>query len=154
MISFEVSSSRNLKKLNLFTPLLQRLDTSVCILLETINGDLKSLTDLNCFGNRSLLWNPLFKSLRNDNRLCKLEKINLSGCSQLLELNIIELNDSAKSLKEFRPCLKMYLFDHVRSRITRIPSDEWYKIILLPTEKFANVSEKKVWQDSLDIINK
>lgn len=87
--------------------------------------------------------------------LTKLSSFVKSDANDIKKIEITyEILKISKSLKEFRPCLKMYLFDHVRSRITRIPSDEWYKIILLPTEKFANVSEKKVWQDSLDIINK
>jgi len=52
------------------------------------------------------------------------------------------------NLKEFSPCFKRYLSDHVRSSMVMVPAPEWEIAIFLPTEKFAKKSSSSVWAES------
>ncbi len=54
----------------------------------------------------------------------------------------------AKKYKEFAPCFKHYLMDHVKSRIVRVPMTEWPIAIFLPTEQFKGVKAESVWRYS------
>lgn len=42
-----------------------------------------------------------------------------------------------------RPCIKRYIFSHVRSRILPIQSHEWTYAIVLPVQKFVTNTRKK-----------
>ena len=53
--------------------------------------------------------------------------------------------------KEFKPCFKSYLNDHVKSRIVRVPMTEWEIAIFLPTEQFKKAGKAKIWKDSISI---
>ena len=52
--------------------------------------------------------------------------------------------------KEFRPCFKMYLMDHVKSRIVRVPMTDWEIAVFLPTQQFKKVKDQSVWRYSRD----
>lgn len=60
---------------------------------------------------------------------------------------------SASKYKLFKPCVKEYLFSHVRSRFLFIDPKEWDAALMLPTARFEKANEAKVWQDALDKIN-
>ena len=57
--------------------------------------------------------------------------------------------NNAKRYKEFEPCVKRYLYSHLRSRVMEIPSDDWEIALFLPTEKFVKASAIKVQRDSI-----
>lgn len=61
-----------------------------------------------------------------------------------------ELISKAKRYREFKPCFKHYLFDHVKSRISLVKPPDWETAIFLPTEHFAKANKTKVWKESLD----
>lgn len=46
------------------------------------------------------------------------------------------------------PCVKHYLYEHVRSRFTQIYVQDWPTAMMLPVESFVGASPDKVWQDS------
>lgn len=67
------------------------------------------------------------------------------------------LNSSAK-YELFKPCVKKYLFTHVRSNFLYIAPDEWNIALMLPMQKFVKsniresispVSSTAVYKDSL-----
>lgn len=58
------------------------------------------------------------------------------------------LNENAKFVY-FKPCIKRYLYSHIRSRISIIKPQEWNKVMMLPLAKFMKASEWKVWEDSI-----
>jgi hypothetical protein len=60
-----------------------------------------------------------------------------------------ELISKAKRYREFRPCFKHYLFDHVKSRISMVKPLDWETAIFLPTEHFVKANKTKVWKESL-----
>lgn len=73
--------------------------------------------------------------------------------STKLAINYKILNASSK-LKYFKPCLKRYLYSHIKSKIIEIPIEEWDYCAFLPTARFVKASQRKVWEQSVkDISN-
>lgn len=59
-----------------------------------------------------------------------------------------ELLTRTANLKWFKPCVKHYLTEHVRSKFMYIYPSEWDIALFLPTERFAKASKAQVWVDS------
>lgn len=59
-----------------------------------------------------------------------------------------EILRSASQFKYFKPCVKRYLFTHVKSRYMYVSPAEWDVTIMLPTEQFVGASKAKVFKDS------
>lgn len=57
------------------------------------------------------------------------------------------LNSSAK-YSMFKPCVKRYLYGHVKSKFIKIAESEWNVVVFLPTEMFLKEKKVNVWQDS------
>ena len=55
---------------------------------------------------------------------------------------------SSKKFKEFKPCFKHYLTEHVKSKIVRVPMAEWEIAIFLPTEQFKGKGKAAIWAES------
>lgn len=55
----------------------------------------------------------------------------------------------ASKFRYFKPCVKRYLYSHIRSRFKEIEPKEWSKAILLPTQRFEKANESKIYQDSI-----
>lgn len=51
-------------------------------------------------------------------------------------------------LKMFEPCVKRYLYSHVRSKFMYIYPSEWDIALMLPTESFQKSNKQRVWNDS------
>ena len=58
------------------------------------------------------------------------------------------LNRAAK-LRFFRPCVKHYLFNHVKSQFFYIDPKEWDIALFLPTERFAKSNKARVHRESI-----
>lgn len=83
-------------------------------------------------GERAALLNKL-SSFRTNNQYNKYTKLKLS----------YDLLSSTKRLASAtRPCIKRYLFNHVRSRFIEITADEWDKAIELPVELWVHNKKK------------
>ena len=63
-----------------------------------------------------------------------------------------EILDSTKRYKEFRPCLKRYLYTHIASKILAVQPNEWETAVFLPTHQFQNAKAREVWDDSIQEI--
>jgi hypothetical protein len=59
---------------------------------------------------------------------------------------------SSKRYREFKPCIKRYLFTHMKSKILKIQPNEWEVAVFLPMHQFKGAKPQKVWQESLDQI--
>ena len=59
-----------------------------------------------------------------------------------------ELLQSTKKFKEFEPCFKHYLVNHVKGKMVRVPMTDWEIAIFLPTEQFKKVKKESVWRYS------
>lgn len=90
---------------------------------------------------RAKLMNELYKTTNNK----KMDD------TTRLRINYAYLN-AASQFRYFKPCVKRYLFKHVRSRYLYVPPDEWDKAIMLPTESFVGANRSKVWTDSSNMI--
>ena len=55
-------------------------------------------------------------------------------------------------LKYFKPCVKQYLFSHMRSRFFYIQPSEWDMAAFLNIARFQKASQKQVWEDSRNAI--
>jgi hypothetical protein len=60
--------------------------------------------------------------------------------------------DSSKRYREFRPCIKKYLYSHIRSKILSIEPQEWDIALYLPIQQFKKENAKTVWQESVEQI--
>jgi hypothetical protein len=60
-----------------------------------------------------------------------------------------EILDATKRYKEFRPCLKRYLYSQIASKILKVQPNEWETAVFLPTQQFQKAKAQEVWQDSI-----
>ena len=63
------------------------------------------------------------------------------------------LKESSKYIY-FKPCIKKYLYGHMRSRLMVIDPLKWNRTLFLPLAQFQKAPELRVWQDSIEIISK
>lgn len=59
----------------------------------------------------------------------------------------------ASKFKYFKPCIKHYLTEHVRSQFSRVPAPEWEVATFLPTASWSKASANTVYKDSKRMIN-
>ena len=94
-------------------------------------------------------------------------KYRVAFLRKLLEYAVLDKDDEIKRLRitydilsasrrfrEFRPCIKRYLYDHVKSRIVTFQPNEWETAIYLPLQQFKKATPQEVWQDSVEEIRK
>jgi hypothetical protein len=53
----------------------------------------------------------------------------------------------------FRPTYKRYLKSQMRSRLVKVPYEEWSTAVLLPVASWHGASQADVWKDSLKRLN-
>jgi hypothetical protein len=88
---------------------------------------------------RAQLMDALFSTANND----KYNKTTKLGLSYSI-LKGASLGDL------FKPCVKRYLFSHVRSKFMYVSPERWDMAALLPMERFVKASKDKVWAESLE----
>lgn len=86
---------------------------------------------------RAKLMDALYESINND-KYDETSKIRLN----------YQVLNSVQRFKYFRPCIKQYLNDHVRSRFLEVPIDSWDSALMLPTQRFKKATAEQVWRDS------
>jgi hypothetical protein len=59
---------------------------------------------------------------------------------------------TAKTYREFKPCLKRYLDSQIRSKIVPIRPNEWETALFLPTAIFNGATPSKVYTESISKI--
>ena len=70
---------------------------------------------------------------------------------QVLRMNWKLLSNVSK-FPEVRPAVKSYLYSHIRSRIIKVPVEDWKTALLMPIESFAKKSQAYVARNSGQII--
>ena len=75
---------------------------------------------------------------------------NVKDNTRLTKLRY-NLLQGVRKYKEFKPCFKHYLGNHVASRFSRVPMTDWEIAIFLPIEQFRKKSKTAIWQESLKI---
>ncbi len=86
---------------------------------------------------RIILLDKLYDTLNNE-KFDETTKMRLS----------YRLLSGARKFKEFEPCLKRYLFQHLRSKMICIEPDKWEVSVFLPVEKFVGESARAVQKES------
>ena len=60
--------------------------------------------------------------------------------------------DASSRFREFRPCIKKYLYSNIKSRILAVEPQEWDVALYLPIQQFRKAPVKTVWQESVEQI--
>jgi hypothetical protein len=63
-----------------------------------------------------------------------------------------DILEASKRFKEFRPCIKRYLYPHVKSRILAVLPEEWDIAIHIPVQQFKGATPNQVWKESVEEI--
>lgn len=79
-------------------------------------------------------------------RLYSLTKQPITESSRL-ELSYKTLKGASK-FRYIEPCVKHYLYNHVRSNFMKIPAPDWDIALFLPLERFQKASRSTVFSDS------
>lgn len=87
---------------------------------------------------RIRLFDSLFETV-NNTKYDKSTKLNVSY--QILK--------GAAKMRYFQPCVKKYLYSHVKSKLIEVPIDEWAYVAFLPIQRFQKASEREVWNESI-----
>lgn len=114
-------------------------------LIFPINFDPKGFLGIN------LHYLPHMYRARLMDALYDIEMNDTLRDTKKLKVNYDLLNSVAK-YKYFKPCIKKYLLNHVRSRYLYVPYEEWDVALMMPTERFVKSSKTKVWSESQRII--
>ena len=93
---------------------------------------------------------PMFRARLMD-RLYDIERDDTIRESKKLKLSYQMLNSVAR-YKYFKPTIKRYLQNHVRSRFLWIPYEEWDIALMLPTQRFKKGRVSRIYKDSKNII--
>ena len=59
-----------------------------------------------------------------------------------------EILSGASRFRYFKPCVKHYLWDHVRGNYLNIEPTNWDSALMLPTEQFKKATSERVWRES------
>jgi hypothetical protein len=60
-----------------------------------------------------------------------------------------EILNATKRYAEFKPMLKRYLFNHLRSKLLMVQPNEWDVAAMLPIQQFRGARTSTVWKDSM-----
>ena len=84
------------------------------------------------------------KIVESENKDLRIERTKLKITYALLK--------AAAKYREFKPCVKRYLTNHMRSKFLKIGAKEWQVAIFLPIERFEKATKTEVWRRSLESI--
>jgi hypothetical protein len=87
------------------------------------------------------------------NKLLKYATLDKNDEIQRLRVTY-DILSASKRLREFRPCLKRYLFGQLQSGLFAIQPNEWETAVYLPLQSFVKAGENTVWQESLEQIER
>ena len=90
---------------------------------------------------RAKLMDALYETATNE-RYDENTKLNIS----------YRILNNASKFKEFKPTVKHYLADHVRTRLVYINPTEWDIALFLPSASFVGATKTQVYNDSRKII--
>lgn len=89
------------------------------------------------FRDRAVLLNRL-SAFKNNSRYDETTKLRVS----------YDMISAASKLDMAKPCIKRYLFGHVRSKFIEIPASEWDMAIYMPVDNFVGASRGTVHKHS------
>jgi hypothetical protein len=90
---------------------------------------------------RAKLMDALYNTI-NNRKYDATTKLNIS----------YDILNSASKYKYFKPCVKQYLWEHVRSKFLNIEVRMWDAALMLPTERFKKKSKEYVFNESQGMV--
>lgn len=63
-----------------------------------------------------------------------------------------DILNASRRYREFKPCIKKYLHNHIRSRVLAVAPEEWDVALYLPVHQFRKENASTVWEESVDNI--
>ena len=63
-----------------------------------------------------------------------------------------DILNASRRFREFKPCIKRYLFPHIKSRILAVQPNEWETAMYLPVHQFKGEKPQKIWKESMEEI--
>ena len=60
----------------------------------------------------------------------------------------VKLLASTSNLEYYKPCIKHYLTEHVKSKFAEVKAPEWEIATFLPTAQFEKADKRKIYADS------
>jgi hypothetical protein len=109
--------------------------------------------DGNSFLGLNLHYLPLKYRVVFLDKLLDLAQLDTNGDIKRVQVTY-DILSASKRFKEFRPCIKRYLLDHVKSKILAVQPDEWETAVFMPFQHFKKAPARKVWEDSVQEIGK
>lgn len=88
---------------------------------------------------RATLMDSLYTTIYKNKHLDEKKRIQLS----------YQIVKSASRNRFFIPCVKRYLYDHLRSRVLMLEPKDWNVALFMPTERFEKARKRTVWQESV-----
>ena len=89
--------------------------------------------------SRVILLDKLYDLLNND-KYDDTTKLRIS----------YDILSGTRRFKEFAPCLKRYLTNHIQSKLIQVEPDKWETAIFLPVEQFVKEKASKVQKLSVE----
>lgn len=89
------------------------------------------------FRDRAILLNRL-SAFKNNSKYDETTKIKVS----------YDMIASAAKLDMAKPCIKRYLFGHIRSKFIEIPASEWDMAIFMPVDNFVGAPSSRIHKNS------
>ena len=91
---------------------------------------------------RAVLMDTLYTRVIHNAHLDERKRIMLSwGILQAVARN-----------RNYLPCVKRYLYTHLRSKIYMIEPEDWNIALFVPTDRWAKANKRRVYQESLEKI--
>lgn len=90
---------------------------------------------------RAVIFDRLME-LRNNDTFDERTRLKLSW-------NVLS---KASKFNAIKPCVKYYLYDHVKPPFRLIEPGDWVSAMLLPLERFQKATPYEVWRDSINKI--
>jgi hypothetical protein len=56
---------------------------------------------------------------------------------------------NASRFREVKPCIKKYLYSHVKSRFVHVEPKEWEVAIFLPVQRFVGAKAEDIWEGNV-----
>lgn len=63
-----------------------------------------------------------------------------------------DILNASKRFRSFKPCIKRYLTQHVKSKILAVQPNEWEVATFLPVYQFKGAKPEQVWKESVEEI--
>jgi hypothetical protein len=74
----------------------------------------------------------------------------LKNDDEIMRLRVsYDILSASRRLKEFRPCIKKYLYGQLQSKVLTILPNEWEVASLLPVQQFRKAKTQTVWAESM-----